>query len=234
MPFSALTHGSAVHNGTMGGVGGVTVGPSFSSHLKPSQVDPVSGCDTLPVANTYCVAVYTEAPHCTPLMRPSLESIFVTGEEVLMVTPPVCIYLRSTANTSAARCVCGKARLPASTTDRKPRDSKKVKVSLMPNCAKSEYKYCSALPYALSKTRMFSSALVMLQRPPPEMESFIPNVLFFSSRSTRAPNSAARPAAITPDAPPPTTIRSYITCLGIMILKTFLLKNKGCNFFCNY
>src|SRR3990167_10763263 len=101
MPFSALTHGS--------------------------PVDPVSGCDTLPVANTYCVAVYTEAPHCTPLMRPSLESIFVTGEEVLMVTPPVCIYLRSTANTSAARCVCGKARLPDSTTNGKPRDSKNVK-----------------------------------------------------------------------------------------------------------
>src|SRR6185503_19116404 len=42
------------------------------------------------------------------------------------------------------------------------------------------------------------------------MRSFSPSFLFFSSSNTRAPFSAADPAAIIPEAPPPTTIRSYI------------------------
>src|SRR5436305_11581909 len=53
-----------------------------------------------------------------------------------------------------------------------------------------------------------SVAWVRLQRVPPDMRILTPGLRFFSSSSTRRPNSAARMAAISPAAPAPTTATS--------------------------
>src|SRR3990167_11107134 len=193
----------------MVGVGAATVWPSSRSHSNPSPVERVSGCDTLPVARMYDAAQCSALPQYTALMPDLSVTIFVTAEPVRTTTPPPRTYSSKTFITSLAFSLAGNARLRACTTSGSPRDSKKAKVSLTPNCAKSEYKNCSALPYIAANTSTSSSALVILQRPPPEMPSFSPSFLFFSSRSTFFPFSAVRPAAISPEAPPPMTMTSY-------------------------
>src|SRR3990167_7020169 len=226
VPDNTLDHLSATLSGTMVGVGAATVWPSSRSHSNPSPVEPVSGCDTLPVASMYEVARCSAVPQYTALMPDLSVTIFVTAEPVRTTTPPPRTYSSKTFITSLAFSLAGNARLRACTTSGSPRDSKKAKVSLTPNCAKSEYKNCSALPYIAANTRTLSSALVMLQRPPPEMPSFSPNFLFFSSSKTFLPRSAARPAAMSPDAPPPITITSYS---AIIIFPN--LKPRQCGFF---
>src|SRR3989344_203639 len=51
-PANSFAHLSFTASGTIVGVGFETVCQSCANHKKPSPVDPVSGCDTPPVANT--------------------------------------------------------------------------------------------------------------------------------------------------------------------------------------
>ena len=53
------------------------------------------------------------------------------------------------------------------------------------------------------------SLFVTLQRPPPEIASFLPNFSPLSTNNTWAPFSPAAMAAINPEGPPPITITSY-------------------------
>src|SRR3989344_2705278 len=226
VPDRTLDHLSATLRGTMVGVGAATVWPGSRSHSNPSPVEPVSGCDKLPVARIYDLARYSILPQYTALMPAESETILVTAEPVRTTAPQPRTYSSKTFITSPAFSLRGNARLRACTTSGSPRDSKNVNVSLTPNCAKSEYKNCSALPYMAANARTSTSALVILQRPPPEMPSFSPSFLFFSNKSTREPRSAARPAAMSPDAPPPITITSYC---AIIIFPN--LKPRQCGFF---
>src|SRR3989344_7143161 len=68
VPDSTLDHLSATLSGTIVGVGAATVWPSSRSHSKPSPVEPVSGCDTLPVASMYEAARCSAFPQYTALM----------------------------------------------------------------------------------------------------------------------------------------------------------------------
>ena len=54
-----------------------------------------------------------------------------------------------------------------------------------------------------------SPSWVMLQRPEPEMRSFLPGDVFFSRTRTFPPPPAAQAAQKRPAGPPPTTMRSH-------------------------
>src|SRR3990167_5697789 len=92
VPDNPLDHFSATLSGTIVGVGAATVWPSSRSHSNPSPVEPVSGCDTLPVASMYEVARCSAVPQYTALMPDLSVTIFVTAEPVRTTTPPPRTY----------------------------------------------------------------------------------------------------------------------------------------------
>src|SRR3989344_7115267 len=152
----------------------------------------------------------------------------------MTVTPPSRIYFTNTSHTDLALSLAGKTRFSFSTLVAIPRALKKLSVFWTVHCEKAEKRN---LPSSLNFSKNFLvsySALVRLHRPPPVSKSFLPSASFFSIRATlapleampvfaflkylrgespltgRAPHSAARPAAIIPAGPPPTTTTSHI------------------------
>src|SRR5258708_17904876 len=113
-----------------------------------------------------------------------------------------------TFQTSWALLLWGNALFSASTLSLSPLLSKKSKVSATPNRVKEPNNDLPLRPYCATIFLMSSSALVILHRPPPVIINFLPNLVFFSINTTLAPKDAARPAAIMPAGPPPTTANS--------------------------
>ena len=163
VPASIFTQASSTSSGTIVGVGFLTVCPRSRSQAKPSPVEPVSGCDTPPVARikalarnmpwlvstaTICIfpAPSATADFFSMFTAPPSVMIFFTGQFSLTNTPVSLRNFSMTRSTSAAFSVRGKARLRACTTSGSLSAAKKSNVLCTPNCANGEYRKSAAGP----------------------------------------------------------------------------------------
>ena len=111
-----------------------------------------------------------------------------------------------------ALSLTGKIRPPRSSFNGTSNSSKKLLISQLKNLLNTLYKNLP-LPGIFFTNSCNDAVFVTLQRPLPVINNFLPKRLFFSNNITSAPFCAALTAAMSPAAPPPTTITLRIIYL---------------------
>ena len=144
-------------------------------------------------------------PDWTPATRSFSISSSSTALPVWISTFAAFAQFSKARAISSARLSTGKNRPPRSKSILTPSSSMNPTSSVLKNCMKAWRRNLPLGPKA-SRNSSRGALLVRLQRPLPVMASLRPVWIFFSSRMVVAPAFAASPAAIRPDAPPPTTI----------------------------